>query len=419
MIAAENTSGAAVRLRGIRKRYGGFIALDDIDLDIPAGSFCTFLGPSGSGKTTTLNIVGGLTDPDNGEVVIGGADATRLAADKRGLGFVFQSYALFPHMTVARNIAYPLKLRSVAAAERERRVAEALELVRLTHIADRYPSQLSGGQQQRVALARAFVFGPKVLLMDEPLSALDAGLRAHLQREIVRITRELGCTVLYVTHDQDEALAMSNQIVLFNEGRIEQCGTPLDIYTDPLSEFAARFVGNGRLVHGAVEAGLAGFAVRTAAGHRIPVRSASIERHRLKAGDRAAVVFRPETAALHGIGGTAGAGQSEAVCAGTVTDVIFAGGQVKVLVDIGEETEVECRCGLSQGPWRPGDRVALHVDTLHLPTAVPSAQPGTPVGANSKSLGPAARPDTDGRPHAPAGTAPATVDRKTQKGTFT
>jgi putative spermidine/putrescine transport system ATP-binding protein len=387
MTDAKNTTGAAVTLKGVRKQYGKFVALDGIDLEVPAGSFCTFLGPSGSGKTTTLNIVGGLTTPDRGTVSIGDVDATRMAADKRGLGFVFQSYALFPHMTAARNIAYPLKLRGIGGAEGGRKVAEALELVRLTQIADRYPSQLSGGQQQRVALARAFVFGPKVLLMDEPLSALDAGLRAHLQREIVRITRELGCTVLYVTHDQEEALAMSDQIVLFNDGRIEQRGSPIDIYSNPETEFAARFVGNGRLVHGVLDGGRADCVLRTSGGHRIPVDVSSTVRHGLRSGDRAAAVFRPETLTLRR-GGNLADGGPDSLCEGIVSDAIFAGGQVKVVVDIGEASELECRSGLRDGPWRPGDQVTLHVEGQNLPVVVPSTRHPVPEGTNHKNLDP-------------------------------
>ncbi|MCX8279061.1 ABC transporter ATP-binding protein [Phyllobacterium sp. 0TCS1.6C] len=368
MSVAASTTAAAVALCSVRKEYGRFVALDNIDLEVPAGSFCTFLGPSGSGKTTTLNIVGGLVSPDHGRVSIGEADCTRLAPDKRGLGFVFQSYALFPHMTIAKNIAYPLKLRGVTGAEQDRLVADALSLVRLTEIANRYPSELSGGQQQRVALARAFVFRPKVLLMDEPLSALDAALRAHLQREIVRITRELGCTVLYVTHDQEEALAMSDQIVLFNQGRIEQRGTPLGIYSNPLTEFAAGFVGNGRLVHGVLHRDGDACFVAAPGGLRVTVDPQSVAHVGIGNGAPAAAVFRPETISLSAPPAEAGG----ELCRGTVKDAIFVGGQIKVRVKLNEDNIVECRCNPRSGPWETGAEVSVRINPDNLPAVVPS-----------------------------------------------
>lgn len=367
MTGVPNTA-AAVALRGVRKEYGSFVALDDIDLDVPAGTFCTFLGPSGSGKTTTLNIVGGLVAPDRGSVTIGDADCTRTVPDKRGLGFVFQSYALFPHMTVASNIAYPLKLRGIGSAEQSRLVSEALDLVRLTEIANRYPSQISGGQQQRVALARAFVFRPKVLLMDEPLSALDAALRNHLQREIVRITRELGCTVLYVTHDQEEALAMSDQIVLFNRGKIEQRGTPLDVYGNPTTEFAARFVGNGRLVHGNLRMREGAAFLVAANGLRIGIDPQSVTRLGIGDGAAAAAVFRPETITL----GAPAEKSDRELCRGIVKDAIFVGGQVKVVVALTAGEEIECRCNPRSGVWEPGAEVSVEINPDNAPVVVPS-----------------------------------------------
>jgi len=363
----SNTSAAPIALRNVSKRYGSFTALDDVTLDIAPGSFCTFLGPSGSGKTTTLNIVGGLVDPDRGSVEIAGRDVTRLSAESRELGFVFQSYALFPHMTVEKNIEYPLKLRKVAYAERRRRVGEALDLVRLSHIAGRYPSELSGGQQQRVALARAFVFSPKVLLMDEPLSALDAGLRSHLQREIVRITRELGCTVLYVTHDQEEALAMSDQIILFNDGRIEQAGTPADLYRNPASAFSATFVGAGRLLAGTLERRGSDWAIVGNRGWVIPVNVPV----GMSPTAKAAAVFRAETATLRKPD-AAHFDDRIYLADGQVTEAIFLGGQMRVMIDIGDGQELECRCNSSE-IWRPGDRVSLDLRKCDLPVAVPSS----------------------------------------------
>ncbi|WP_412065674.1 ABC transporter ATP-binding protein [Rhizobium sp. SYY.PMSO] len=364
MTVANHPSGAPIAVCNVSKHYGSFTAVDDITLDVGPGSFCTFLGPSGSGKTTTLNIVSGLVDADQGIVEIAGRDVTRLSAERRDLGFVFQSYALFPHMTVEKNIEYPLKLRKIAAAERRRRVGEALDLVRLSNIAGRYPSELSGGQQQRVALARAFVFSPKVLLMDEPLSALDAGLRSHLQREIVRITRELGCTVLYVTHDQEEALSMSDQVILFNNGRIEQAGTPAELYRTPRSAFSATFVGAGRLLGGRLERQGSDWAI---VGDRAWVIPVNIAADRPIAGSVAAV-FRAETATLRKPDATLANGCIH-LADGRVSEAIFLGGQMRVMIDLGDGHELECRCNSTEA-WRPGDPVSLDLRKSDLPVAV-------------------------------------------------
>ena len=376
--------GARVVLNGVGKRYGRAVVLSDVDLDIPAGSFCTFLGPSGSGKTTTLNIVGGLTPPDGGAVHIDQVDATHLVPEKRGLGFVFQSYALFPHMTVAKNVAYPLRMRGIGGGERDRLVQEALELVRLGEIAHRYPSQLSGGQQQRTALARAIVFGPKVLLMDEPLSALDAGLRTHLQREIVRIAREIGCTVLYVTHDQEEALSMSDQIVLFNAGRVEQIGTPESLYRSPDTAFAARFIGNGRLFAGRIGQADHGPVLVGADGVVIPVDAGAVARHGLGAGTEAAAVFRPETISLLSPELTPGnqEGDAHLIARGRIADRIFVGGQVKLIVALDGEQTFECRSDVTRCPWQVGDNVSIGVSDVARPSVVPvPASPAVPAGA--------------------------------------
>jgi len=364
-------SGADVSLQKVSKRFGGFVALTEIDIDVPAGSFCSFLGPSGSGKTTTLNIVGGLLAPSSGRVFINGRDATDLAPDKRGLGVVFQSYALFPHMTVRKNIAYPLKLRGASRDEQRRCVGEALELVRLADLAERYPSQLSGGQQQRIALARAFVFRPPVLLMDEPMGALDAGLRQHLQREIVRITRELGCTVLYVTHDQEEALSMSDQVVLFDRGAVVQSGSPTDIYRKPRTEFAATFVGAGRLLKGVVERRDGAHAIRTPYGP-VPVDERSIADNGLAVGQPAAAVFRPETASFgKHLETSAGA---LPLFEGRVRETVFAGGQIRFMVALGD-AEIECRLPVGKGNGAPGEQVRLYIDAEQLPVAVAVAAP--------------------------------------------
>jgi putative spermidine/putrescine transport system ATP-binding protein len=234
--------------RGVGKRYGSSVALEGATFDLSEGEFLTLLGPSGSGKTTLLMIVAGLVPPTSGDVLIDGRHATNMASYDRDIGMVFQSYALFPHLSVAENVAFPLEMRRLQRAETEERVREALDLVKLGHLGDRLPARLSGGQQQRVALARAMVYRPSIILMDEPLGALDKKLRVQMQDEIRRLHRELGITVLYVTHDQDEAMGLSDRICLMNNARIEQIGTPEDLYFRPQSSFAANFIGESNLL---------------------------------------------------------------------------------------------------------------------------------------------------------------------------
>jgi ABC-type Fe3+/spermidine/putrescine transport system ATPase subunit len=269
-------------------------------------------------------------------------------------------------MTIEKNIAFPLSLRHIERADARRRVGEALELVRLTGFERRYPSQLSGGQQRRVALARAVVFRPRVLLMDEPLGALDAGLRAHLQREIVRIGRELGVTILYVTHDQDEALSMSDQIVLFHNGSIDQAGSPRDIYTAPRTAFAASFLGTGALIDGCLENESQGPLIRTASGLTVPVDPASVAAQHLTVGRSAAAVLRPECVSLHPTDTVARIGE------GTVDDIIYTGSRVRISVDLGNGHRAEYHCDANlAGDRRLGDRSPVFVSTRHLPAVVP------------------------------------------------
>ena len=232
-----------IRLVGLEKRFGDFTAVDAIDLDVGHGEFFTMLGPSGSGKTTTLRLIAGFEIPDSGRVELGGEDVARRPPFERDVNTVFQDYALFPHMTVRDNVAYGLKIKGAGKTERRTRAGEALEMVRLPGVGERKPAQLSGGQRQRVALARAIVNRPRVLLLDEPLGALDLKLREEMQVELKRIQREVGITFVYVTHDQDEALSMSDRLAVFNEGRIEQVGTPAQVYEQPANEFVAGFVG--------------------------------------------------------------------------------------------------------------------------------------------------------------------------------
>jgi putative spermidine/putrescine transport system ATP-binding protein/spermidine/putrescine transport system ATP-binding protein len=241
---------SAVTLTNIEKKFGDFTAVEPMSLDIPEGQFVTLLGPSGCGKTTTLRMIAGLLDPTGGEITIKGRRVNDLPIHKRNLGIVFQNYALFPHKTIAENVGFGLRYRKVSKTDAARRVAEALELVQLPHVADRYPSALSGGQQQRIALARAIVIEPDVLLLDEPLSALDANLREDMRVELKRIQARIGVTSIFVTHDQAEALAMSDQIVVMSDGRVEQVGAPEAVYNAPASEFVANFLGASNILPG-------------------------------------------------------------------------------------------------------------------------------------------------------------------------
>ena len=247
---------ARLEIEHLTKRYGEFVAARDVTLTVEEGEFLVLLGPSGCGKTTTLRMVAGFVEPSEGAVRLGGRDITRLPPWQRNTGLVFQSYALFPHMTVNQNVAFALEMRQVPKPEIAPRVAEALSLVRLGHLGDRFPRQLSGGQQQRVALARALVFRPDILLLDEPLSNLDAKLREEVRVEIRSLQRDLGITTVMVTHDQEEALTIADRLVVMNEGRVRQIGSQRDLYERPADRFVAGFVGRGSFLDGEmVEAG--------------------------------------------------------------------------------------------------------------------------------------------------------------------
>ena len=262
--AGMQTEGVRVDLVDVVKDYAGQRALHGVDLAVAPGELVALLGPSGCGKTTALRCLAGLEGVDGGHVRIGGGDVESVPVHRRDIGMVFQSYSLFPHMTAAENVAFGLEMRRVGREERRTRVADALEMVGLAHLADRFAHQLSGGQQQRIALARALVTRPRVLLLDEPLSALDAKVRVQLRDEIRRIQQELGITTLFVTHDQEEALAVADRVAVMNAGRIEQIGTPEDLYLRPASAFVAGFVGVSNRLLGSLEQGLV-----TIAGHRL------------------------------------------------------------------------------------------------------------------------------------------------------
>lgn len=253
MSSASERKGDRVQIRNLTKRFGDVLAVNNISLDIEPGEFITFLGPSGSGKTTTLMMIAGFQIPDHGEITIDNEPIMFIPPYKRGIGMVFQNYSLFPHMNVRRNIGFPLRMRKVDKREADKKIENALELVKLPGYGKRMPRQLSGGQQQRVALARALVFNPRVLLMDEPLGALDKKLREHMQLEIKQIADALNITTIYVTHDQSESMTMSNRIAVMNDGQIEQVGSPGEMYDSPANYFVADFIGESNFIGGQVE----------------------------------------------------------------------------------------------------------------------------------------------------------------------
>jgi putative spermidine/putrescine transport system ATP-binding protein len=322
----------ALRLRGLRKRFGGVEAVAGVDLDLRRGEFLTLLGPSGSGKTTILKMIAGFERPSSGAIELAGRDVSTLSPSERGIGVVFQQYALFPHMSVEENIAYPLKLRRWTPADRQRRVAEMLELVELGGYGDRYPRQLSGGQQQRVAVARALAFQPALLLMDEPLGALDRALRVGMQEEIRRIHRESGATVLYVTHDQEEALTMSDRVAILRDGQMLQVGSPREIYRRPADRFVATFFGECTLVPATLSDGGDDEWVRVAAlGDEATVRrgSATLE-------SSLSLAIRPGKLRLRPAAG-------DLRLPATVVDLLYLGDSVRIVGQNPEAGEVLVR----------------------------------------------------------------------------
>jgi putative spermidine/putrescine transport system ATP-binding protein len=345
----------AVHVSGLRKRYGDVVALADIDLAVQSGEFFTLLGPSGSGKTTLLRLIAGFERPDGGRIELGGTDVTQVPPYSRNVNTVFQDYALFPHMTVAQNIEYGLRVRRVPKPERREKVARALEMVRLPGLGSRKPTQLSGGQRQRVALARAIVNEPEVLLLDEPLGALDLKLRQELQLELLRVQREVGITFVYVTHDQEEALTMSDRIAVLNHGSIEQIGTPIGVYERPRTAFVAGFIGVSNLIE--------------RDGRRMTVRPEKIT---LLSGGQ------PEPAGMQ-------------VESGLIRDVIYAGVLTRYVVDLDAGGELVVSRQNTEAPVLGDDariarggrvRIAWHADQAFTipqgPDQGPSSGEGNP-----------------------------------------
>lgn len=303
---AAGASGEVV-LSSVTKSFGSMTAVRDLDLEVRSGEFLSMLGPSGSGKTTVLRMIAGFEDVTSGTIRIGGDDVTRTPPHQRQVNTVFQDYALFPHLTIAENVAYGLKVRGQGRAERDAAVSEAIAQVRLSHVAGRLPHQLSGGQRQRIALARALILRPRVLLLDEPLGALDKQLREEMQIELKRIQREVGITFIFVTHDQEEALTLSDRVAVFNDGRIEQIGTAREVYEYPQTEFVARFLGLSNIIPADVSERLTG---------------------------RAQIVsIRPERVRLLTDDGDAALATGEVVMSGTVAEIVYTGPTTRVLID--------------------------------------------------------------------------------------
>jgi ABC-type Fe3+/spermidine/putrescine transport system ATPase subunit len=344
---------SSVELTKVEKHFaGGVVAVDAIDLDVPDGAFVTLLGPSGCGKTTTLRMVAGLETPTGGEIRIKGQRVNETPIHQRNLGMVFQNYALFPHKSIFDNVAFGLKYRKVSKPDIEARVKRALDIVRLPGVEGRFPTQLSGGQQQRIALARALVIEPDVLLLDEPLSALDANLREEMRGEIKAIQQRIGVTAIFVTHDQGEALAMSDLVVVMNKGRIEQRGAPAEVYEHPRSEFVANFLGNANFVSGTVAA-VDGkrVSVALADGARIDVADAA---RGVQVGEPVNVIVRAEKIALGG-----------GNLSGIISAVDYLGSTARYDVTLSSGQKVTALATIRDGARRVGEPVSLSIAAEH------------------------------------------------------
>lgn len=331
----ETSEQGSVSLQGLTKSFGDFTAVRDLNLHVAPGEFLSMLGPSGSGKTTVLRIIAGFEEATSGTVRLSGADVTRVPPHARDVNTVFQDYALFPHMTIAENVGYGLRVRATSKQERMEQVAESLRRVRLDHVADRLPHQLSGGQRQRIALARALILRPQVLLLDEPLGALDKQLREQMQIELKQMQREVGITFIFVTHDQEEALTLSDRVAVFNNGRIEQVGSARDVYENPQTEFVARFLGLSNLIAAELAADLTG--------------------------DRQSMSIRPERVRLQAA--AAPLVDGEVGLAGTITEIVYTGPATRYIIatDAGVDITAERPNAhdISGSEIRRGDRVRV------------------------------------------------------------
>ncbi len=360
-MSTENTD-VFLRLDGLQKSYHGTMAINHVSLDIRRGEFMTFLGPSGSGKSTTLYITAGFESPTAGHVVLEGKDLLGVPPAQRNIGMVFQRYTLFPHLSVAENVAFPLRVRNWKESDIEARVQKMLRLVHLGDFGHRKPAELSGGQQQRVAIARALAYDPPILLMDEPLSALDKKLREELQMELRRIHQETGVTILYVTHDQEEALRLSDRVAVFNKGRIEQVGTGPELYQRPATRFVAGFIGNSNFVPVQVES-----SADSAGSVRLPdgvVLTCAHMNGRMAAREQVQLMVRPDTLKLEAAG-AAGAGRSSEV---KVLDRSYLGDSIQFSVLTSWEQQIEVRMSHVEDKnacWRHGDQARLVWDELH------------------------------------------------------
>ena len=343
-------------IQNVRKAFGATTVVQDFNLDVERGEFVSFLGPSGCGKTTMLRIVAGFEEPSAGLVMVGGKDVTNLKPNQRDIGMVFQAYALFPNLTVAQNIGFGLKVAGVAKAETDARVAEMLSIIKLPEFGDRYPYQLSGGQQQRVALARALAPRPKLLLLDEPLSALDAKVRVSLREEIRGIQKKLGITTIFVTHDQEEALSMSDRIVVMYDGKAEQVGTPFEIYNKPATRFVASFVGTLNVLEATVS---------DAAGGKVRVGGSDLVLKQglngARAGDTLSLALRPEAISLGKQPGR------DASLGGEILEVSFLGSVIRMRVGLGgSAVSLDTFNNPTTPPPHVGDRIEISFSSSDL-----------------------------------------------------
>jgi putative spermidine/putrescine transport system ATP-binding protein len=384
----RQATGAAVRLADVSKRYPDVVAVDNVSLEIHRGEFMTLLGPSGSGKTTMLNMIAGFILPTAGRILVDDVEITTVPPHKRNIGMVFQNYALFPHMTAFDNIAFSLRQRKIPKKEIERRVEQALELVQLQGLGKRFSRELSGGQQQRVALARALVFSPRVLLMDEPMGALDKKLREHLQLEVKRIHEELGITFIHVTHDQEESLVMSDRITIVHNGRIQQVGTTEEAYEHPATLFVAEFIGDSNVFRGTIDR----------KGNRVVVHGEGLAlgapaNGSTPAGANAALVIRPERLRLESLSEPQRPSDWNA-CEGTVTQVVYLGRTRRFEVELlgGKRVVISLEASaFSAGDqvrvaWKVDDGILLSDRAVNLPLADELALEQASAGSPAETL---------------------------------